>query len=255
MTKNEFLRRWPNASQSTIRANVTESMTLTKCQKCGVDFMDWPSRKRKFCSVACAGSVTLKDNRRQLPRTKYIATQCANCGNEFFSWQSQHRQYCSNECSASHSDNIVKKLKSFKAGSGPQNTYSRCGRQWHEVGGKRFYSRSRWEMSYANYLQWRKDRGEIADWEYEAHTFWFEKIRRGVRSYVPDFKVTMSDGSIEWHEVKGWMDSKSKTKIKRMAIYHPNEFLMVLDGQWFAGANKTFAGIVPGWPISPGKMK
>ena len=61
-----------------------------------------------------------------------------------------------------------------------------------------------------------KDQGEILKWEYEPETFWFEKIKRGVRTYTPDFKVTEKDGSIIFHEVKGYMDARSKTKLKRM---------------------------------------
>lgn len=242
---------------SVARANGKNSLKdrgTAVCAGCGIEFKLTTHGGKKYCSIKCAGSHTLKANRRKQPRTTFVTQKCTSCGNEFSSWKSHHKTHCSNECAAKDNNVIIRRVKSYKAGTGPQNSYSRCGRVWHEVGGKRFCSRSRWEISYSNYLQWRKDRGEIADWEYEPHTFWFEKIRRGVRSYVPDFKVTMLDGSIEWHEVKGWMDSKSKTKIKRMAIYHPNEFLRVLDAQWFAGANKTFAGIVPGW-TSPGKKK
>lgn len=68
----------------------------------------------------------------------------------------------------------------------------------------------------------------ISSWEYEPDTFWFEKIKRGVRSYTPDFKIVHKDGTVEYHEVKGWMDKKSQTKIKRMAIYHPEIKLVVL---------------------------
>lgn len=100
---------------------------------------------------------------------------------------------------------------------------------WHEIGGKRVYLRSSWEKVYAEILEKRKSLGVIIEWEYEADTFWFEKIKRGCRSYTPDFKVTFPDGSIEYHEIKGWMDDRSKTKIKRMRIYHPRIKLVVID--------------------------
>lgn len=119
--------------------------------------------------------------------------------------------------------------------------------EWVEVGGQKFFARSRWEANYARYLQWEKESGTIQNWEHEPQTFWFEKIKRGVRSYLPDFRVTMVDGNIEWHEVKGWMDARSKTKIKRMAKYYPEEVLKIIDGSWFKDANKKMPLIIKGW--------
>jgi hypothetical protein len=98
------------------------------------------------------------------------------------------------------------------------NNYNRVKRGTIEIGGKTFFARSSWEANIAAYLQFLKEHNEILDWEHEPETFWFEKIKRGVRSYLPDFKVTKNDGSFYFAEVKGWMDDKSKTKIKRMAI-------------------------------------
>lgn len=93
---------------------------------------------------------------------------------------------------------------------------------WYDIGGKHIYFRSQFERRYAKLLQLMKESGEIQDWEYEADEFWFENIRRGVRSYKPDFKVTGKDGKIWYVETKGYLDSKSKTKLKRMAKYYPH---------------------------------
>lgn len=109
------------------------------------------------------------------------------------------------------------------------NAYSRTKKGWVSFGNKKIFCKSSWEMNYACYLEWLKSTNNIIDWQYEPDTFWFEKIRRGVRSYTPDFKVTNKTGDIEYHEVKGWMDSKSKTKLKRMKIYHPSIKLIVID--------------------------
>lgn len=132
----------------------------------------------------------------------------------------------------------------------PENCYSRTKGGWREVGGKRFFARSRWEANYARYLQWLKERGMIQEWEHEPETFWFEKIKRGVRSYLPDFRVTCAAGTIEYHEVKGWMDNKSKTKIKRMAKYFPAVLLRVFDQAWFKRESKKLRGLIPGWEHS-----
>jgi hypothetical protein len=99
---------------------------------------------------------------------------------------------------------------------------------WVIVGGIKFYARSSWEANIAAYLQFLVETGEIEKWEHEPETFWFEAIRRGVRSYLPDFRVTYKNGKVEYIEVKGYMDSKSKTKINRMRIYHPTVILRVI---------------------------
>jgi len=118
---------------------------------------------------------------------------------------------------------------------------------WREIGGRRVYLRSKWEANFARYLQWLKDKGQIQEWEHEPETFWFDGIRRGVCSYLPDFKVTEKAGSLTYYEVKGYMDAKSKTKLARMKKYHPAIKLVVVDEAWFRASNKTLRGLVPGW--------
>jgi hypothetical protein len=104
---------------------------------------------------------------------------------------------------------------------------------WKEIDGKQIFFRSNWEWKFAQYLQWLKVTKYIQDWEHEPHTFWFNEIKRGVRSYMPDFKVVEQNGSHYWVEVKGYMDAKSRTKIKRFRKYYPNEQLLVADADWF----------------------
>lgn len=118
---------------------------------------------------------------------------------------------------------------------------------WREVGGQRVYFRSRWEANYARYLQWLKDRGEIYEWEHEPHTFWFEGIKRGCVSYLPDFRVTENSSERVYHEVKGWMDDRSKTKIKRMAKYYPGVKLLVIDSRQYKALQKTMRPLVRDW--------
>ena len=110
------------------------------------------------------------------------------------------------------------------------------------------YFRSAWEANYARYLNWRVARGELAAWEYETKTFVFERISRGTRSYTPDFRLVFPDGRHEWHEVKGWMDPKSVTRLARMARYFPAEVVRVIDAKWFREAFKSgLATAIPGW--------
>jgi predicted nuclease of restriction endonuclease-like RecB superfamily len=120
---------------------------------------------------------------------------------------------------------------------------------WGEFGGKRYFYRSLWEKNYGRYLEWLKTIGQIKDWEHETDTFWFEKIRRGVRCYTPDFKVFENNGKIAYHEVKGWMDSKSKTKIKRMRKYYPDVGLIVIDQKSYKKLSNKVSKIIPGWEV------
>lgn len=118
---------------------------------------------------------------------------------------------------------------------------------WRTIGGQRIYFRSKWEMNYARYLEWLRERGEIKAWEYEPTTFWFEAIKRGTRSYTPDFRVTERNGKVAYHEVKGWMDDRSKTKLKRMAKYHPEVKILLIDADTFRSIAATASKVVPGW--------
>ena len=118
---------------------------------------------------------------------------------------------------------------------------------WRTVGGQRCYFRSKWEANYGAYLEWLRAGGHIKRWEHEPETFWFLAIKRGVRSYLPDFRVTENDGRVVYHEVKGWMDGRSKTKIARMRRYYPQVVLLVVDRAQYASIRTKVAGLVPGW--------
>jgi hypothetical protein len=117
---------------------------------------------------------------------------------------------------------------------------------WREIGEQRAFFRSRWEANYARYLEWLRSNGEIEKWEHEPEVFWFESIKRGTRSYLPDFRVTDPTG-VAYHEVKGWMDSRSRTQIKRMGIYYPNVRLVVVDAPIYRGIAKSMASILDDW--------
>ena len=118
---------------------------------------------------------------------------------------------------------------------------------WQTIGGQRCYFRSRWEANYARYLEWLVQMGDIKSWEYEPKTFWFEGIKRGCRSYLPDFRVQTIPSGEEYHEVKGWMDPKSKTKLKRMAKYYPEVKLILVDERAYRAIARSMKFIIKGW--------
>lgn len=118
---------------------------------------------------------------------------------------------------------------------------------WREIGGVSKYYRSKWEANYAHYLQWLKEKRQIKDWKHEPKTFWFEGVKRGTVSYLPDFWVQEMDGSESFHEVKGWMDDRSKTKISRMSKYYPEVKLVVIDSKGYEALKKSVKGLIEGW--------
>lgn len=112
---------------------------------------------------------------------------------------------------------------------------------WVTIGDQQHFFRSMWEVDYAKYLELLKKHKQIKDWEYEPVTFWFDAIKRGTRSYLPDFRVTENDGRVVFHEVKGWMDDKSKTKLKRMKKYHPEVKIYLVQEAQIKEIRKKFS--------------
>lgn len=247
------------------------------CQTCGKTFRLRPSRvaigEGKFCSSACKNA-----GRGPVDRV------CGWCSKTFKVHQSQVRQggglFCSTVCLASAKSQrqeavclwcgktFAKKPSWFKhkkgagsfcgmqckaaAQSSSQLTTSGVNRNTSSRGGRRedlggLYVRSAWEANYARYLNWLQMQGEIRGWEFEPDTFEFHRIKRGTRFYTPDFKVTNKDGSVEYHEVKGWMDPASKTKLARMARYYPEVKIILIDGPVYRTLTKQLRGLIPTW--------
>jgi hypothetical protein len=126
------------------------------------------------------------------------------------------------------------------------NPYSRARRGKRPDLGDIFF-RSRWEANYARYLNWLISNGKIQSWRYEVKTFVFDGIKRGTLTYTPDFEVVENDGGIVYHEVKGWMDAKSKTRLKRMKKYHPDVRILVVAQKQYKEIERTVSTIIPNW--------
>lgn len=143
------------------------------------------------------------------------------------------------------------RTKIAKYGSGnpgsltSSNPYSRTKSGKRKDLNNRFF-RSSWEANYARYLNWLIANGQIARWEYECKTFLFHGVTRGEISYTPDFKVYENDGSYSWHEVKGWMDAKSKSKLKKMSKFYPEEKVVLIDAKVYRSLSK-WKGMIDNW--------
>lgn len=117
------------------------------------------------------------------------------------------------------------------------------------------FVRSAWEANYLRYLRWLKAGGQIQEVEYETEEFYLFRMikgvprdyKRGSRYYKIDFKVTNPDGSVEYHEVKGFMDNRSAVKLKRFRRCYPALRLKLIDAAAYYSIKKDFAGSLPGW--------
>ena len=117
---------------------------------------------------------------------------------------------------------------------------------WATIGEKQpIYFRSSWEYYYAIFLEKLRQEKKIIDWHHEPKNFWFPNIKRGVTGYLPDFCVIHNNGKEEWCEVKGYFDSKSQTKMKRMAKYYPEVNIRLVNSEWFKVNLKSCKALEP----------
>ncbi len=144
----------------------------------------------------------------------------------------------------------ARRRASSKTGLTPQKRGSwRAG--YREVGGKRCFFRSSWEANYARYLEWLRQRDMLLWWEHEVERFDFPVGIARYARYVPDFRVTLFDGSVEYHEVKGREDTGSRLKARRMARYFPDVALKTIGAEEYRSLEKVGAQFVPEWEHRP----
>ena len=171
---------------------------------------------------------------------------CKSCGKEFYNPLDRKKEgkgiFCSRSCYAKDQKARImpletrQKISDFHKGKMPKNImrpgkFCNVRRGHYNINNKDFFFRSKWEANYALYLDFLVKQGKIIKWEYEVDVFIFEKIKFGTRSFRPDFKIFNNDGTVEYHEVKGWMNAKSKTKLNRMRIYYPDIKLRLIDSK------------------------
>lgn len=114
------------------------------------------------------------------------------------------------------------------------------------IDGKEFFFRSAWEANYARYLELKKQTGEIKKWRFECKRF-FGYGKWKATCYLPDFEITNNDGSIEFHEIKGWMDERSIQKIKMMKDCFPDVDLVVIGSKEYTLIKNNYQSKIDGW--------
>lgn len=213
---------------------------LKTCPICEIEFRVRNSHydQRVYCSGACEGQAyKIRYAGSNNPNFRNSGQRiCEGCGEEFY-YNKGKKKYCTRDCYLRHRlPDFMNRFTGY--------TQRRVGKR-DDLDGTFF--RSSWEANYARYLNWLIKIGQISNWEYEVDTFEFTAIKKGTRFYIPDFKVTNLDGSIEYHEVKGWMDPRSQTKLKRMKRYYPKIKLVLIDKVAYKALEKDVKRFIIFW--------
>ncbi|KKL71483.1 hypothetical protein LCGC14_2094480 [marine sediment metagenome] len=93
------------------------------------------------------------------------------------------------------------------------------------LGGGHYSFKSKFEAKWAKYLQLLKDSGEIIEWYYEPHTFYFPNEKTAPVQYTPDFLVIENDDTEIYQETKGYHDGPTNSKLRRFARHYPDEII------------------------------
>lgn len=216
------------ANESNQLSFYKKRISIKKCKYCGSE------TTKIFCDKNCYYNYIRKEIKPSL-----TMCTCKNCEKEFEIKTARINVgegiFCSLSCA-----------RVFLVKTGQHKMWG------NSKGGKREdlenrYFRSRWEANYARYLNFLIKAGEVIKWEYEIETFYFENIKRGIRSYTPDFKVYYSNGDVRFIEIKGYMDEKSKVKMKRMNKYYPSIKVELFDSKRYRELSIKVKSIIPNW--------
>lgn len=122
---------------------------------------------------------------------------------------------------------VETKRKNGTLNNTTSNAYSRTKSGKRKDLNNQFF-RSSWEANVARILNHLN-----IEWEYEIKRFVFESDNElGVDSYQPDFYLSKLN---IWIEVKGWLDEKSKIRLKLFREYYPEEYdnLIFIDQSFY----------------------
>jgi hypothetical protein len=266
-TKQFCSYRCSNLHKWKTRDRKPSKVVVKQCIECGKDYLKNPKyslsqwNRNKFCSAKCSGEYkSIKDgltNSQRLQKRKGASKKGSEEWIEKIKARTTEgmmkpdvqeklhkpRQPMTIENRIIRSDALVGMMPANLTLSN-NGSFAHVHRGEYECSKGSVYFRSKWEANYALYLDFLIKQGEIKDWEFESETFFFENIKLGTRSYRPDFKVFNPDDSVEYHEVKGYMDARSKTKLKRMAKYFPDVKLILIERTFYMDMVKKMKGII-----------
>ena len=104
----------------------------------------------------------------------------------------------------------------------------KTGRPYYRAKGKTAVKdgMNKLERRYADHLRTLQLNGEIHSYAFERHN-----LKLADKTYYkPDFEVMLPDGTIEFHEVKGYMQEDANVKLKVAAQQFPHYVFRLV--QW-----------------------
>lgn len=112
---------------------------------------------------------------------------------------------------------------------------------------------SNYEYDYALYLDWLYNQHKITGWLRNITPFYFSReidthTKAGTQSYcIPDFLIFNLDGTYQIHEVKGWMNERSKAVHEQFLRDYPNLNYKVIGKDEILSLQVEFADKLWGW--------
>lgn len=96
--------------------------------------------------------------------------------------------------------------------------------------------RSATEANFARILE-----KEGIKWKFEERVFPFTGYERKPFQYIPDFEITKGSKRFKkgWYEIKGWMHSESRSRLRRFKIVHPEEAAKLTVVLWRSTEKKN----------------
>jgi hypothetical protein len=226
------------------KPNLKLQKRVTKyCVVCGKEIVVTKEHSKSqgtYCSKKCLGlgyQTSLLGPKNPNWRGGEEAIICKNCGQPFIVQHTfiKQRIFCSDSCRSAW--NVIYRKNQ-------NGRRSKVGKR-EDLNG--LFVRSSWEANYARYLNYLIETHEIINWDYEIDKFIITNWAGKQKFYIPDFKIIKTDMSIEYHEVKGYMDKDSQYKLDKMNTEHPDVKLILVNKQSYRQLETQYKDIIPKW--------
>ena len=150
--------------------------------------------------------------------------KCAKCKKEIFYIPDTYKMACKVTC-ISCGDNKPKVKVKRTAAANYARTKKGIRKDIHEI----YSFRSATEANFARILQYHN-----ITWKYEERAFTFDGYKTKPHVYIMDFellstpkknKKNAAEGfQVGFYEIKGYMDARSRNKLRRLKKCYPEEF-------------------------------
>ena len=183
------------------------------CEHCKKEFR-FIRKEQRFCSSKCYHDST----RNRIKRNCNFCNNVIEITPSNTYWK---KNYCNNKCRMNYQSTPegrkeAAKITNERLRNNPSSIPSKKSNSGKRTDLNNTFFRSSWEANLARYYNYAN-----IQWKYEPETFYFSGYKRGSISYTPDFYLPETN---QWIEVKGYFNSKDRTKIKRFKQQYPDEF-------------------------------